>query len=89
MHRWDPRTVLAHLDTNPIKCTYLHYAYTITVALIYNVCERRVIFFDFLSGVRVCVCVECVRQKHTLDWQTTGAMLGSPILPRGRSQLVS
>ena len=47
MHRWDPRTVLAHLDTNPIKCTYLHYAYTITVALIYNVCERDVLFIYF------------------------------------------
>ena len=50
--RWDPGTwhVLAHLDTNPIKCTYLHYAYTITVALIYNVCERRVIFDFSLWG---------------------------------------
>ena len=82
--------MLAHLDTNPIKCTYLHYAYTITVALIYNVCERRVIFFDFLSGVtRVSVWSVCAPKTHTLDWQTTGAMLGSPILPRGRSQLVS
>ena len=76
MHRWDAGTCW-HLETNPIKCTYLPYTYTITVALIYNVCERRVVIFRSL------------RANTLALWQTTGAMLGSPILPRGRSQLVS
>ena len=49
MHRWDAGTCW-HLETNPIKCTYLPYTYTITVALIYNVCERRV-YIQFLCSV--------------------------------------
>jgi len=68
MHRRDAGTCW-HLETNPIKCTYLPYTYTITVALIYNVCERRVYTISVFSLWRLGGAP--AHKTHVLQWRPT------------------